>query len=177
MCITNSHCKKWFTYRVVKDFSPLNASWATLEMLLFDKSIRRNRLKLENDFGGISVIKFCSNRLNNNVLFFINVCNEKRTFLTIQLYLQVKLLVLLLNSFHDNQQYHQHICMGADIRLSHHTRWEHFRSNLEQYEMKTLYHITYETNHKLYNITNPIRRNTIIRYLYCNFLSFHSIIV
>ncbi len=38
-------------------------------MLLFDKSIRLSRLKLANDFGGISVMKFCSKRLNN--YFFV----------------------------------------------------------------------------------------------------------
>lgn len=51
------------TYSVVSDFKPVNASCAIREILLFDKSMRRNRLKLENAFGVISVIKFCSKRL------------------------------------------------------------------------------------------------------------------
>lgn len=55
--------KKLNTYSVVNDFRPLNASWAMREMLLLDKSMRRNRLKLANAFGVISVMKFCSSRL------------------------------------------------------------------------------------------------------------------
>lgn len=51
------------TYSVVNDFKLVNASCAIREMLLFDKSMRRNRLKLENAFGVISVMKFCSKRL------------------------------------------------------------------------------------------------------------------
>lgn len=50
-------------YSVVNDFKPENASCAIREILLFDKSIRFNRLKLANAFDVISVIKFCSRRL------------------------------------------------------------------------------------------------------------------
>lgn len=52
-----------FAYSVVNALSPENASCATRDILLLDKSMRRNRLKFANDFGGNSVIKFCSNRL------------------------------------------------------------------------------------------------------------------
>lgn len=51
------------TYSVVSDFNPVNASCAIREMLLFDRSMRRSRLKFENAFGVISVMKFCSKRL------------------------------------------------------------------------------------------------------------------
>lgn len=55
---------KWgSTYREASDFSPENASWATREMLLLDKSIRRNRRWFAKAFGGSSVMKFCSKRL------------------------------------------------------------------------------------------------------------------
>lgn len=52
-----------YTHSVVNDFSPTNASCAIREILLFDKSIRFNRLKFAKAFGVISVIKFCSKRL------------------------------------------------------------------------------------------------------------------
>lgn len=57
-----------YTYSVVKDLSPVNASCAIREMLLLDKSMRRNRLKLANALGVISVMKFCSNRLQNKII-------------------------------------------------------------------------------------------------------------
>lgn len=44
-------------------------------MLLFDKSIRRNRLKFANDFGGISVMKFCSKRLNQSQMD-LKICHH-----------------------------------------------------------------------------------------------------
>lgn len=59
-----------YTYRVVNDFRPANASCAIREILLFDKSIRFNRLKLANAFGVISVIKFCSKRLQKKTNYF-----------------------------------------------------------------------------------------------------------
>lgn len=63
------------TYSVVNDFNPANASCAIREMLLFDKSMRRKRLKLEKAFGVISVIEFCSKRLKieNKLYFFFYV--------------------------------------------------------------------------------------------------------
>lgn len=59
------------TYSVVNDFNPANASCAILEILLFDKSMRRSLLKFENAFGVISVIKFCSKRLQIHI-FIMN---------------------------------------------------------------------------------------------------------
>lgn len=53
------------TYSVVNDLRPANASCATRDILLFDKSMRRNRLKFANAFGVISVMKFCSKRLHS----------------------------------------------------------------------------------------------------------------
>lgn len=55
------------TYSVVSAFRPLSASWAILEMLLLDKSIRLKRRKFANAFGGSSVMKFCSRRLKNTI--------------------------------------------------------------------------------------------------------------
>lgn len=52
---------------MVNDFKPVNASCAIREILLFDKSMRRNRLKFENAFGVISVMKFCSKRLRMKI--------------------------------------------------------------------------------------------------------------
>lgn len=59
------------TYSDASDFNPEKASWATLEMLLLDKSIRRSRRWFANAFGGNSVMKFCSNRLLKNDLMMI----------------------------------------------------------------------------------------------------------
>lgn len=56
-------CVFHVTYSVVNDFNPVNASCAIREILLFDKSMRRKRLKFANAFGVISVMKFCSKRL------------------------------------------------------------------------------------------------------------------
>lgn len=64
------------TYSVVNDLSPANASCATRDILLFDRSMRRNRLKFANAFGVISVMKFCSKRLrtrNETNFFFIEM--------------------------------------------------------------------------------------------------------
>lgn len=44
------------TYSEVSDFRPLNASYATREMLLLDRSIRLSLRWFANAFGGISVM-------------------------------------------------------------------------------------------------------------------------
>lgn len=56
-------CKIFYTYSVVKDFSPLRASCDILDILLLDKSMRLKRRKFAKALGGSSVIKFCSKRL------------------------------------------------------------------------------------------------------------------
>lgn len=61
-----------YTYRVVKAFKPLKASCAIREMLLFDKLMRRKRLKCAKAFAGSSVMKFCSKRLLNKKTDSIN---------------------------------------------------------------------------------------------------------
>lgn len=133
-------------------------------MLLFDKSIRRNRLKLANDLGGISVMKFCSKRLNNLKKKLTERKEKNRKILTIQLYLRVMQSAQLLDSFHDNLQFHQHIDMDVDTPLLLHIRLVHFQSNLEHENFMSY------TKRVIYELFDSICRNTIIRHLYCNFL-------
>lgn len=53
----------FYTYSVKRFFNPLNASCATVVILLFDKSIRRRLTYKENALAFTAVIKFCSIRL------------------------------------------------------------------------------------------------------------------
>lgn len=118
-------------------------------MLLFDKSMRRKRLKLEKAFGVISVMEFCSKRLKiENIkkkLFFIQfhhifsihvyekLCSldDKgpngismgkgwTEVLTIQLFLLAIPMAHELDFSHDNQQFHQHNGMDVDNYSIHH---------------------------------------------------------
>lgn len=135
----------------------MNASCAIREILLFDKSMRRNRLKLENAFGVISVMKFCSKRLwkwklqkwnsfkrhftqqnfklKCKYFAFANFpwickCVALALALTVRSFLPAIPMVPWLNSFHGNQQSHQHIGMDVDNCSYHHIRVVHFPLNL-----------------------------------------------
>jgi len=78
------HHRVLSTYRVVNCFRPLSASWAIRDMLLLDRSMRRSRRKLENDFGGSSVMKFCSRRLQKKNQSISDAKSERSTAIHIQ---------------------------------------------------------------------------------------------
>lgn len=132
------HSEPTNTYSVVNDFSPVNASCAIREILLFDKSIRRNRLKLANAFGAISVMKFCSNRLYGGIIRQTNKkCDEIKVnvtrnsckdvnMLTAQRFLLVALMAQPSSFFRDSRQFHRHNGMDVDNYSIRHIRPMHF---------------------------------------------------
>lgn len=130
------------TYSVVNDFNPVNASCAIREMLLFDKSIRRSRLKFENAFGVISVMKFCSNRLKYEMKCFVVVVKtllknciwhrwgKREKTRTIRTFLRVAPMAQRSDFSHGNRQFRPHIGMDVDNYSNRHTRPMHFQLGL-----------------------------------------------